>query len=329
MMFELIKGLLKCGLFGGFLLALAGFSGIATVRYLAVTGEVEVPELIGKDLLYARDLLAERHLQVKAIEQQVDAKIPKDAIIAQDPPPGTRAQKNQTVRLILSKGAEVSAIPDVLGKRWQDAAKLLRDGKFRLGNVAYVHSAESAVDSVIAQTPLPNSAASVGGAVNLLVSLGASKKVMVMPDLVEEQLVYAQQVVRKLGLVVGKVERDAQYPDVPPNTIISQVPKPGTLVEEQNIVNFVVGGPAASNAPPPGEPTPAPAEIVELEYTVPPGRFEREVTVLVRNAEGVAEMYRQLVAPGNPIVVRIPVIGETVAEIYLDGMLDVVQRLND
>lgn len=323
---KFLKGLAKFFIFCCFLIALAGFSAVATVRYIFATGEVEVPDLIGKDLMYAVDLLAERHLQVKTADRQFDAKIPKDHIIAQDPPSNTMTKANRTVRIIVSKGAESSNIPDVIGHRWQEANRILKQGRFRLGNVAYVHSAEVPVDHIVTQTPLPYSEASVGQNVDLLVSLGPYKKIMVMPDLVEEQLSYALQVIEKLGLVLGKVEHDEDYIGVPPNTIISQVPRPGALVEEQNLVSFVVSGRGRS-----GDlmfDDFSPVHMESLDYTVPLGRFDREVTVLVRNAEGVSEMFRQFVPPGNRIIVRVPIVGETIVEIYLDGVLDDVRRLN-
>jgi len=325
-MLKFIKGLAKFFIFCCFLIALAGFSAVATVRYIFAIGEVEIPDLVGKDIVYAVDLLAERHLRLKPVDLQFDAKIPKDYIIAQDPPPDTITQKNRIVRIILSKGAESSNIPELVGKRWQEATRVLKQSKFRIGNVAYVHSTEVPVDHIVTQTPLPYSEANVGGKVDLLVSLGAYKKVMVMPDLVEERLFYALRVLEKLGLVLGKVEHDEDYFDVPPNTIINQVPKPGALVKEQNIVSFVVSGPGGQGNLMPGDSLPVQYEW--LEYTVPLGRFDREVTVLVRNAEGVSEMYRQFVPPGNRIVVHIPVVGETVAEIYLDGVLDAIKRMS-
>jgi beta-lactam-binding protein with PASTA domain len=320
---KFLTGFTKFFIFCCFLVALAGFSGIVTVRYIFATGEVEVPDLVGKNVVYAVDLLAERHLELKRVDQQFDAKIPKDHILIQDPPPGTKSKKNRTVRVVLSKGAESVPIPDVIGKRWQEAIRTLQQNKFRTGNVAYVHSAEVPVDCIVAQTPSPRSEASAGGRVDLLVSLGTYKNVMVMPDLVEERLAYALQVIGKLGLVLGKVEHE-QYPGVPPNIVLSQVPKPGTLVEEQNIVTFVVSGEAGGTDTMEG--SSSSVQYESLEYTVPPGRFDREVTVLVKNAEGVSEMYRQFVPPGNRIVVRVPVVGETVAEVYLDGVLDHVIR---
>lgn len=320
-----IRGIAKCLLFCCFLAALAGFSGMATVRYIFATGQVEIPDLVGKKFEYAADLLAERHLRIKPVDQQLDLKIPKDHVLAQEPAPGTKIQKKHTVRVIVSKGIETTTIPNVIRKPWQEARRVLRQNSFRVGNVVYARSEEVPVDAVIAQTPEPYSEVSTGERVDLLVSRGPYKKVMVMPDLIEEQLPYALAVIEKLGLVLSKVEYE-KYP-VPENTVLSQIPKPGTLIEEQNIVTFVVSGEPGQSGFMPGPASPV--QYKSLEYVVPPGRFDREVSVVVRNAEGITEIYRQLVPPGELIIVRIPVVGETVVEVYLDGTLDAVQRMND
>lgn len=318
-------GTLKFSIFVAFLSALTVFSGFLTIYYIFSIGDVIVPDLIGEDTIYAVDLLAERHLKLKTVDQQFDPNIKKGHILAQDPQPGTTVRKNVTVRIILSKGTESSLIPEVLGKRWQDATRMIKQSKFRVGHVAYVHSARTPVDHVIAQTPLSLSESSMGETVDLLVSLGPYRKVMIMPDLVEEQLEYAMQAIGRLGLVLGKIERDEQYPELPPNTVINQVPKPGTLIEEQNIVNLVVSGTGASKDPFQGEILPIRYET--LEYSVPLGQFDREVLVMARNAEGSSELFRQFVSSGRNIAVRIPVIGETVVEIYLDGVLDEIKRI--
>jgi serine/threonine-protein kinase len=203
---------------------------------------------------------------------------------------------------------------------------MLRESPFRVGHLAYVHTSEAPVDYIVAQTPLANIEGQMGDSIDLLVSLGPYKKVMVMPDLVQEQLSYGIQAIGKLGLVLGKVERDPEYPiPLPPDTIISQLPKPGTLVEEQNLVNLVVTGAAATDFN-----LPAPSLSLAyqtVEYAVPIGSFDREVMVMVRNAEGVSEVFRQRVESGRQLLLQIPVIGETVMEIYLDGILDDVRRI--
>ncbi|MBD3305469.1 PASTA domain-containing protein [candidate division KSB3 bacterium] len=321
-----ITRLLKVLLFCCFLVTLAGFSGIATIRYIFATSEVTIPDLRGKDLDYASDLLAQHQLTLKVVDQQLNATIPKDHVIAQDPEPDTQIPKMHTVRIILSNGLESTLVPDLIGKSWQEATRLLRQQQFRIGHIAYAHSPTVPIDKVIAQTPLPNRETEARIAVDLLVSRGPYKTVMVMPDLVEEQLAYARQTVEQLGLVVGKIEHE-RYEGIPSDTVLSQNPKPGALVEEQDIVTLVVSG-SPGRGMMPGTSGATSVQYQSLAYIVPPGRFEREVAVIVKNVEGITEIYRQLVPPGNRIVVRVPVIGETVVEIYLDGTLETIQRLD-
>jgi len=297
-----------------------------TVHYIFALGEAEVPDVTGKEMVVAVDLLAAQHLKLQAVDYRFDSKVTFDHILAQDPAPGTMLEKNRIVRVVLSKGAESSTIPSVVGKRIQEARRMLRESPFRVGHLAYVHTSEAPVDYIVAQTPLANIEGQMGDSIDLLVSLGPYKKVMVMPDLVQEQLSYGIQAIGKLGLVLGKVERDPEYPiPLPPDTIISQLPKPGTLVEEQNLVNLVVTGAATTDFN-----LPAPSLSLAyqtVEYAVPIGSFDREVMVMVRNAEGVSEVFRQRVESGRQLLLQIPVIGDTVMEVYLDGILDDVRKI--
>lgn len=323
---KFLFGLIKIILFCTFLIALAFFSGSATVRYIFATSQVEVPDLIGKDLEYANNLLTERHLRLKTVERQIDTKIPRDHILAQDPEPGTKSQKNAIVRISVSNGIEKVLLPDVTGKNWGQARRLIRQNQFRIGDVAYARSDESPVDTIITQSPRPGSDVNLGSRVDLLVSRGAHKKVMVMPDLVEERLEYALQVIDRLGLVLNTVARE-DYPFVPPDTVLSHSPKAGALIEEQNMVTLVV----SRNETQRGRlgTSTQPLQYYSLEYTVPPGSFKRDVAVIVKNVEGISEMFREFVAPGRRVTVRIPIVGSTVVEIWLDGTLENVQRVNN
>ena len=321
---KLLQALLKCVLFCALLVAVVLFSGMATIRYIFATSRVEIPDVVGKTMDYATDMLAEQHLRLKAVEEQLDAKLPKDYILAQDPAAGSKALRNQLVRVIVSKGIETSMIPDVVGKSLAEAKRTLRQYKFRVGSVIYVHSAEIPVDKILAQTPPANSEGNIGQTVHLLLSQGTYKRIMVMPDLVEQRFSNAARIIEQLGLVVGNIAYE-EYESVPPETVLSHVPKPGALVEEKNMVTLVVSGKSRKAQR---------QEAIEalslqyqpMEYTVPPGPFEREVRVVVKNSEGSAELYRQLATPGHRIILQIPVIGKTVVELYVDGALEVVQR---
>lgn len=322
-----LRRFFKTLVFSAFLLALVIFSGLMTIHYIFALGEVAVPDVTRQDMVVAADLLAARHLKLKTVDARFDPDIKFNYIITQDPPAGTMSRKNHEVRVVLSKGAESSLIPSVVGKRIQEARGLLRNSPFRVGNLAYVHTTEAPVDYIVAQTPEANIEGQVGDRIDLLISLGPYKTILVMPDLIQEQLTYGIQVIGKLGLVLGKVERDPEYPlPLPPDTIISQIPKPGTLVEEQNLVNLVVTGDAGLPLDSPSTGS-LPIVYQTVEYTVPLGPFDRDVMVMVRNAEGTSELFRQRVQAGRPLLLQIPVIGETVMEVYLDGVLDDIQRI--
>ena len=131
--------------------------------------------------------------------------------------------------------------------------------------------------------------------------------------------------IEKLGLVLSKVEHE-EYAGVLPNTVLSHVPTPGTLVEEHNMVTLVVSGKRGRDDFIQRRPA---AQYQSLEYVVPPGRYDREVSVVVRNIEGASEIFRQFIPPGEKIMVRIPVIGETIVEISLDGALETTQRMSN
>ena len=311
-------------LFCCFLTALATFSAVATVRYLWTTSRVTLPDLAGQKLDYALNILTESHLTLKEVQRQVDPRIPKDYIIAQNPPTGTKLKRKGIVQVVVSQGIETATIPNLIGKSWRDTTRILARQRFRIGKVAYAHAADVPIDTIITQTPLPDAEAEIGMTVDVLVSRGPYKTVMVMPDLVETQLAYARDVIDTLGLNLHKIEHEA-YP-VPPNTIISQTPKPGTLIEERNMVSLVVSTDGRTREQVEAarvEPT-----YQTFEYTVPPGPFEHDIAMVVRNRNGLTEVYHQFMKPGYRIPVDIPVLGETLVEVYVDGILDSIQRMN-
>ncbi len=321
---KFLLGVLKFIIFCAFLLALTLFSSVATFRYIFATSQITIPDIVGQTTEYATDLLTEQRLRLVVVEEQLDTKLQEGHIIAQDPLAGTKSPKNQVVRVIISKGLETSPVPDVTGKTLAEAKRLLRQQQFRVGSVMYAHSNEMPADKIFAQTPQAEREGKIGEKVHLMISQGGYKSVMVMPDLVEQQFSYAAQIVEQLGLVVGNIAYE-EYDSVPSDTVLSHVPKPGALVEEQNMVTFVLSGKPRKTAKPEADETFS-LEYQPMEYTIPPGPFEVEVLAVVKNADGEAEIYRQLVMPGHRVILQIPVIGNTVVELYVDGALEVVQR---
>jgi len=106
---------------------------------------------------------------VKTIEQ-FDAKVPKNQIISVNPEPGTLVKKNTEVNLVISKGEELVALTNYVGKSSEQALNELTDSGFKVAQKE-TFSETYPVGIVIEQNP--NSAEiAKGGKVTLLISKG-------------------------------------------------------------------------------------------------------------------------------------------------------------
>lgn len=320
MILKFFKDLFKLILFGVFLVGLSFLSGFIVMKLYLAGGEVEVPDLTGKEVKEAERLLAMKGLSLKLVDEKNDSSVPKNHVLSQDPAPNSRIKQNRTVRVVLSLGPEEVTVPTVVGKPLRNAQILLRQNGLSAGRTVYIHSDQVPMDGVIAQNPPGESKYSKKGKVDLLLSRGPSEKSYIMPDLIGKKLDFAKKVLEEIGLVVGRVEREA-YEGVEVDVVISQNPKPGTIIKKENLVNLVVSegsfGPQVESRFIPTNPV----TQVSLEYVVPEGPPTQEVRVIVNNDEGVSEIFRQFLPPGMRIQVAVPVIGETLVGIYIDGML--------
>lgn len=320
MILKFFKDLLKFILFVVFLVGLSFLSGFIVMKLYLAGGEVEVPDLTGKEVKEAERLLAMKGLSLKQVDGKNDPSIPKNHILSQDPGPNSRIKQNRTVRVVLSLGPEEVTVPTLVGKPLRNAQILLRQNGLLMGRTVYIHSDQVPMDSVIAQNPPGESKYSKKGKVDLLLSRGPFEKSYIMPDLIGKKLDLAKKVLEEIGLVVGRVEREV-YDGVELDVIINQNPKPGTIIKKENLVNLVVS--SGSSGPETESkfiPT-SPVTQVSLEYVVPEGPPAQEVRVLVNNDHGVSEIFKQFLPPGMRIQVAVPVIGETLVGIYIDGML--------
>ncbi len=90
---------------------------------------VPVQDFTGKPADQAVKALEAAGLTVDASKEQYDDTVPKGSVISQAPSTGTLHQGDQ-VTLVVSKGPELFAVPDVQGKQEDEARKILKDAGF-------------------------------------------------------------------------------------------------------------------------------------------------------------------------------------------------------
>ena len=128
----------------------------------------------------------------------------------------------------LSKGKKPVTIPDLVGKKLEDAIDALKKAGLDLGETTKQFSADVAGGSVIASSPKANETTGSGSSVDLVVS-----NALTVPDVTGKTVAEGIETLKKAGF---EGTADSQ------SGIIEAVyPKPGTRVEQQdNKVDLVV-----------------------------------------------------------------------------------------
>jgi beta-lactam-binding protein with PASTA domain/tRNA A-37 threonylcarbamoyl transferase component Bud32 len=91
---------------------------------------VTIPSVVGATRATAEAELTERGL-VPEVTTEYSEDVPKDAVIAQNPPPGT-ALRGDKVSLTVSLGPPLVEVPGVVGKQLAEAQRILRDAGFEV-----------------------------------------------------------------------------------------------------------------------------------------------------------------------------------------------------
>ena len=87
-----------------FLLAAAA-SAYFTLTYIIKSEDtVIVPDLVGKDVVSALELLTDLHLNTKVSGSEYSPQFPKNHVVFQEPDAGSEIKKDRDVRIIISKG---------------------------------------------------------------------------------------------------------------------------------------------------------------------------------------------------------------------------------
>lgn len=144
------------------------FSGYFFLTFFVSAGTTEVPDLKGKDIVNANQILRERGLHIR-IDGHEHSDLPSGTVSKQEPPPGTKIKSGREVGVIVSKGYKFATIPELRGLPLEEAERILRERGVPIEKITYIHSESYPDRTVIAQRPEPKEG---GKSIKLLVSKG-------------------------------------------------------------------------------------------------------------------------------------------------------------
>ncbi|HKN74403.1 MAG TPA: PASTA domain-containing protein [Candidatus Acidoferrum sp.] len=210
-----------------FILAAAAFLSAITAMRIAIHGrEVNMPNLVGKNVSEANGLLHSRGLVLR-VADRIYSELPINVVVRQSPPPGMLMKVSQQAHVVLSLGQRQLQIPLLEGNSLRASRIVLLRAGLQVGEVSGITTPEEPADAVILQTPRPGGGAATPR-VDVLVSAGPREPAYVMPHLVGLNEVDAQH-----RLDVAGLRRKVNYvsaPQWPHGAVIDQTPLSGQRI---------------------------------------------------------------------------------------------------
>jgi len=313
----MIRSIFKiAGIFIGFLI-IAGISAYLTVNFVIKNeGTVVVPNLVGEDIVSSLELLTNLGLNTKVKGNQYSSKIPKNSIVYQEPEPGDMIKKGRDIRVVISKGTRIVAMPNLTGLSLQSALLILEKNGLAEGVISKPYNRIINKDAIISQFPLPGSEVERGTKTNLLVSMGKRYVESVMPELTGRFFEEAVLDIEKNKLEIGTIYPVYQK-DKPANIILDQEPPSGYHVSEHQRVDLKMNRKTLHAAD-------HKKEFYRgalFKYKLPPGYLRQHIRLELRTFGMSCIVYDELMEPEKEIWAIIPGSTASIVFLYKNDML--------
>ena len=219
--------ILLLGFFTGFFLSFGKFWSSV---------EITVPDVTGKQLTLARQILEDQHLRV-TVAETFDASVPVGVVVSQTPEAGSTVKEERTITIYVSKGGEEMEMPNLRGLKQSEAIDRLQQMGLRLGSAYETFSDEDA-GTVISQDPRSGTRISKGQSVDITVSKGQKIKKVSVPNVKGVPSDRAHTMIEGSGLKVGSVSEEASTQAA--GTVVSQSPAAGVEADSGSAVSLVI-----------------------------------------------------------------------------------------
>jgi len=299
----LVKKIFKiAGLAFLFILA-AGVSAYLTLTLIIKSEDtVIVPDLVGKDVVYALEFLTDLELNTKVKGSEYSEDIPKNNVTFQDPAAGAEIKKGRDVRIIISKGPIRISMPNLMTLSLHQARLILEESGVCQDELSRTFSEGMEKDHVIAQVPSAGSMINRGTCVNLLISLGSRPGAYKMPNLNGLALDEAMLSIEKANLTIGEI-KSSYIKNRPKNIIVNQEPMSGYRVTAGSMIHLVINRKTSIK----GRPDKYSQKSGSLfRYRLNNGFLRRRIRVKLNSAGFTNDLFDEFVKPGEEIWLLIP-----------------------
>ena len=275
---------------------------------------VDVPNVVGKQVSVAKNMLEDKHLRVSTSEV-TNTDIPAGQVISQTPGAGEKVKEQRTIHLVVSKGVGDITVPDLSGLSLEQARQRLKDIGLVVGKITQQSMDGKPDNVIIAQTPSGDSKVAKGTTVDVVVNKAKAKKVK-MPDLIGMTLKDARDVLASHNLGVNQIVGSIEEKSV----VTNQSTKSGDEIDEGTAINLTTEFKEEKKKEE-SKQSSSNRTKGTVDVTVPSGSKKQELRIVVKDDEGSTVIYDDVNKPGDRIVKNVSGVGNVRIEVYLNGAL--------
>ncbi|NLH45616.1 MAG: Stk1 family PASTA domain-containing Ser/Thr kinase [Acholeplasmataceae bacterium] len=269
--------------------------------------EVEVPDVTGKTVVEAQNILSQAKLGY-TIDEEYNIKVAPGTVISQNPGAKRMVKEGRKITLVVSKGVELGDVPNLKGKRLTEAKAMLKASRFELGRVSYKYVSGAPEETILEQSVAPPAKLPIGTKLDVVINIKSNQ--VVLPDLVGLSSTSAKNKLNDLGLVLGKV--NTVVSKEPDNTVIGMNPASKEVVNVGTVVDITVSKNVESTKP---------QQSQYVEFIVPAGSDHQEIKIVVIDDAGSRVVYNNTHKPGVRLRQQIEGTGNIRVQFYSNDKL--------
>ena len=220
------------------LIPVIGFFATKLIIDAGKPEQFDLVDLTGLTVEEAQAVYEGKNITIEVAEEVFDAEVEEGKIILQEPPftEGAKIDENSTIKLTVSKGIETVTMKKVVGMKFDEAERLLRD-ELKL-EVEKVEETSETVeeDYVIRQEPEEGEELKTGDTVKVYVSIGTGIKEISVPYVIGDTEADAKTKLADLEVTVV-YEEDMTRTE---GKVLKQSIEAGETVEEGTKITITV-----------------------------------------------------------------------------------------
>lgn len=243
-----------------------------------------MPDVLGMSQARAIEVLTNAGMEIVfPIEESDNDEFPQGTVIEQSPKPRALVKQGRAVWLVVSKGAKLVDIPDVVGVYENDASVTLAPKSLEAGYVSRIYSHTQPPrpeGEVLVQDPPPSQRLHFGRQVHLLVSMGPAPAMYILPvDIIGKDSRAVAQDLLSWGFDLAQPIYEPVQDPSQVGLILDSDPRPGELVTNEDTVTLRVG----VMEQPVEEQTRVNQTGNELSLTLPESTVDRQFVICIQD----------------------------------------------